>query len=182
MICWASICRPNHGKQLKSHYGFCLFMTVICGSWPSKGLIHYLFFVFHSRKLCTCILLTIDHWRQYYSCLTKHFHTLLSRRYMLCICVTHNPSFFPSTHSPFTPHPSLDGPMIKVCQIPWWWYPFWVQCQDQRLEQRNSILSQTSHITLICHARSIAKAHIHPCACTQRPRQGTETAVLSPCV
>lgn len=51
----------------------------------------------------------------------------------------------------------------KPNQIPQWWFPLWVQCQDQRLKQGCSILSQTSHITFIFHAWSIAKAHMHHC-------------------
>ena len=68
----------------------------------------------------------------------------------------------------FDPAPSLDShcdqslPNSSV-MIP----PFG---SDVRIRDR-SALSQTSHITLICHARSIAKAHMHPCACKHGARR-----------
>lgn len=59
-----------------------------------------------------------------------------------------------------TPPPLVDTPVIKanpnslaVIHLR----------QDQRLEKGGRILSQTGHVTLIFHAWSIAKAHIHPC-------------------
>lgn len=70
---------------------------------------------------------------------------------------------FSSSHGALTLRPQRTVLWSKPTRIPRWWFPLWVQCQDQRPEQGRSILSQTSHITLIFHGWSIAKAPMHPC-------------------
>lgn len=135
-----------------------------------------LFFVFHS----------IDRWRQISSCLTDK-STLAPddkfgvKTWLVLPHETCGTSF--GRHTAHAPSPGQpDRSEIKACQIPWWLFPFWVRCHDQRLQRGGSVLSQTSYVTFIRHARSIAKAHIHPCARTHGPRWGAEAAVLSPCV
>lgn len=87
------------------------------------------------------------------------------------------------------PAPSLDSPVIKVSQIPWWWFPFWVQCQDQRLKQgrRHTQSNKPCKINLWCQIyckgahESLVYAHIdqdeaqrqlscHPVSNTDRQR------------
>lgn len=150
-------------------------MTDICGSWPSRWS--------HNCLICSlCFtagsLHLIDNWPLEAILQLPDWQSTLALHYL------HDK--FRVTHNPFSgirwvchvflftqcidPAPSLDSPCDQSLpdssvMIP----PFG---SDVRIRDW-SVLSQTSHITLICHARSIAKAHMHPCACKHGPRRGS---------
>ncbi len=65
----------------------CLWQSSVALGLQDEVIIVHLFFVYHSRKLCTCILLTIDHWWQFYSRLNDKARSRSIDR--LCALVSH---------------------------------------------------------------------------------------------